>query len=72
MPYFLYRISQEKSLQCLDKFTKYKEARARARELRSAQAEDDRDSIRVIFANNENEAEILLLTPREAPIEGDD
>jgi hypothetical protein len=72
MPYFLYRISQKKNLQCLDKFGKYKEARDRARELRTAQAQDDRDSIRVIFANNENEAEILLLTPREAPVEGDD
>ncbi len=72
MPYFLYRISQNKNLHCLDKYAKYREARDRARVVRSEQAKDDTDAIRVIFANNENEAEILLLTRREAPIEGDD
>ena len=72
MPYFLYRISQDKKLHCLDKYAKYKEARDRARAVRGELAKDDSDTIRVIFANNENEAEILLLTPREAPIEGDD
>ena len=72
MPYFLYRVSQNKELKCLDKYPKYREARDQARAMRNKQAEENSDTIRVIFAKNENEAEILLLTPREAPIEGDD
>ncbi len=72
MPYFIYRISPEKVLHCLDKHEKYRPAREHVRELRKQQEADDKDTIRLIHASNETEAERLLLTPREAPVEGDD
>ena len=72
MPYFIYRISREKQLTCLGKREKYREARDEVRQLRSAQKEGDSDLIRLVHAGTEAEAERLLLTPREAPVEGDD
>ena len=41
-------------------------------ELRAAQPEGTTDTIKMVFAEHQNEAERLLLTPREAPVEGDD
>ncbi|MCB1868187.1 MAG: hypothetical protein KDI43_06535 [Gammaproteobacteria bacterium] len=72
MPYFVYRIEEDKQLQCLDRIEKYKDARNQVRELRSMQTSDDRSLIRLIHAGSEIEAERLLLTSREVPVEGDD
>lgn len=72
MAYFVYRISPEMSLQCLDRFDNYRQARDRVRALRTEQPADDNSTIRLLHAGSETEAERLLLTPREAPVEGDD
>ena len=72
MPYFIYRISTDSQLQCLDKHDGYREARDHVRTLRAEQQNGDTDKVRLIHASNELEAERLLLTPRETPIEGDD
>ncbi len=72
MPYFIYRIGQDKQLTCIDRRDKYREARDEVRRLRGLQESDDTDLIRLIHAGTEAEAERLLLTPREAPVEGDD
>jgi len=72
MPYFVYQISEDKKLQCVDTIEKYREARNRVRDLRGKQAPDDTSLIRLIHASNLSEAERLLLTPRETPVEGDD
>ncbi len=72
MPYFVYRIETENQLECLESHPKYRDARDRARELRANQPEGNQALIRLIHASTEAEAEKLLLTPREAPIEGDD
>ncbi len=72
MPYYVYRVSEDRRLECLDQHAKYREARDKVREIRTGQANDDNALIRLIFASSEVEAERLLLTPREAPIEGDD
>ena len=72
MPYYIYRIPQDKQLECLEKHEKYREARDRVRQLRSALEQDDSALIRLLHAGTEAEAERLLLTPREAPVEGDD
>ncbi|MET0012307.1 MAG: hypothetical protein ABW082_15870 [Sedimenticola sp.] len=72
MPYFIYRIETDKTLEKLESFPKYRDAKNRAKELRANQAEGDIATIKIIFAQNPNEAERLLLTPREAPVEGDD
>ncbi|HHH39892.1 MAG TPA: hypothetical protein ENK50_09995 [Sedimenticola sp.] len=72
MPYFVYRIEVDKQLKCLESHAKYRSARDRVRALRAEQAGDDKAVIRLIHAGTETEAEKLLLTPREAPVEGDD
>lgn len=72
MPYFIYRISQDNELECIDKYEKYREARDQVRNRRTEQGSEDGSLIRLIHANSESEAERLLLTPREAPVEGDD
>jgi len=72
MPYFIFSISPDKQLKCLEQHDKYRPAREQTRNLRATQNADDNDNIRMIFASSESEAERLLLTPREAPIEGDD
>ncbi len=72
MPYYIYRIPQDKQLERLEQHGKYREARDRVRELRAGQESGDSALIRLIHAGSEAEAERLLLTPREAPVEGDD
>ena len=72
MPYFVYRISPEMQLQCLESFDNYRSARGRVRTRRAEQQESDNSTIRLIHAGSETEAERLLLTTREAPVEGDD
>jgi len=72
MPYFVYQITEDKQLQCLDNIVNYKEARNQVRALRVQQKENDSSLIRLIHASSELEAERLLLTPRATPVEGDD
>lgn len=72
MPYFVFRIDAEAQPEYLDKYANYREARDCARQLRSELPAGDTSTYKMIFANNEIEAEKLLTTPREAPVEGDD
>ncbi|MCB1759459.1 MAG: hypothetical protein KDI68_06720 [Gammaproteobacteria bacterium] len=72
MPYFVYQIAEDKQLEMLEKHEKYREARTRVRELRAEQPEGSGELIRLIHAGTQMEAERLLLTPREVPVEGDD
>ncbi|OOZ36228.1 hypothetical protein [Solemya velesiana gill symbiont] len=72
MPYFIYRIETDKTLEQLETFPKYRDAIEKARELRAAQTAGETATVKIIFAQNPTEAERLLLTPREAPVEGDD
>jgi hypothetical protein len=78
MPYFVYYVRQEagktvKSLEYLDVFENYRDARARARKERAelAEAKKDKDC-RMIFAKNQVEAEKLLSAPREERVIGED
>ncbi|MEW8013679.1 MAG: hypothetical protein B0D96_03910 [Candidatus Sedimenticola endophacoides] len=72
MPYFIYRIHTDKRLEPEGSFNSYREAKHQAKALRADQDPDEQTSVRIIFAHNPIEAERLLLTPREAPVEGDD
>lgn len=72
MPYYVYRISKSstgaiKDLHLLDQFEAYKEARTYARQLRS-QATDTLAIIKLIFANDQQEAEQRLSEVREQPV----
>jgi hypothetical protein len=57
-----------KNLEKLEEFASFKEARDRARSLRSDLSNDDSCTIKMIFADNELEAEENLMEKREAPI----
>ncbi|MBI5005889.1 MAG: hypothetical protein HZB95_02065 [Nitrosomonadales bacterium] len=75
MPYFIYRVTEFpiKQLQKLEQFDAYREASARAKQLRAEQAEDSRSLIKMIHAESELHAEDLLNEVREpAPQLGDD
>lgn len=73
MPYYIYKITAGptalvKTLEKLDQCDSFKEAKARARSMRAALNEGDNDQIKVMFADNELEAEEQLMEKREAPI----
>ena len=70
MPYFVYKIKEPRSLEHMETFAKYREARSYVREKREASGSVE--GVRMIFAKNEIEAEKLLLTPREERVIGED
>ena len=72
MPYFIYRVSPQRFLTYLDKFAEYKQARDVARQARQQQGDDDQDTIKVIFAKDSGEAEMLLKARRERQPSEDD
>ena len=71
MPYYIYKIVAGptdllKTLEKIEQFDSFKEARQRARSLRAAMSADD--TVKVMFASSELEAEEKLLEKREQPI----
>ena len=73
MPYFIYKITSGptnlvKSLEKLEEHGTFKEAKTRARAMRAELGKDAPFEIKVMFANNELEAEENLMEKREAPI----
>ncbi|MHB1429174.1 MAG: hypothetical protein ACYC5U_01360 [Rhodocyclaceae bacterium] len=75
MPYYIYRVTQVgpvKQLEKLTQFDKFKEASATAKEMRKTEGLD-RNMIKVVFGENELQAEEALNTVREPePLTGDD
>jgi hypothetical protein len=72
MPYFVYRISPERKLTLIGTFATFKEAKDHARSLRAQQPSDDRNIVRMIFAEDPKKARLLLSDKRTAKAEGDD
>lgn len=75
MAYFIYRITEFplRKLEMVEQHEAYREAKARVKQLREAQAENDPAFIRMIHAESELEAEDLLNQVREPlPQLGDD
>ncbi|WP_455233791.1 hypothetical protein [Thiogranum longum] len=73
MPYYIYKITPGptdllKTLEKLEQYESFKEARNRARSMRSKMAKDDNYIVKVMFADSELEAEEKLMEKREAPI----
>ncbi len=73
MPYFVYKIIEGaaptgKALELQDKFGVYKDARALARAMRAQLEVGDPSIIKIIFAENQDEAEERLTETRDAPI----
>lgn len=72
MPYFVYRVSPKLELTHIDTKDRYQEARALVRSLREQRATDDDADYRLIFAQQQGEAEKLLSTPRDERVIGED
>lgn len=75
MPYYLYRITERpiRMLTKLEQHEFYKEASARAKELRKGEVWGENGRIKMIHAENELQAEELLNEVREPQPElGDD
>ncbi len=75
MPYYIYKVRQNPILQLskLEEYDGFRDASARAKDLRREMALADGSMVKVIFAENELEAEDLLSQVREPQPElGDD
>ena len=73
MPYFIYKITSGsagaiKGLECMDKYDEYKQAKKIIREKRTEFVDDSRTTLKMIFAEDEFEAEQRLSSSRDAPI----
>lgn len=70
MPYFIYKIDKqggENRIEKLDSFHSFKEAKLRVREIR-ASLTSDTVIAKIIFADNQHEAETKLREKRAQPI----
>ena len=65
MPYFVYRITDTRTLEHIETFENYKEAREVARSNRAELGKGSTTTVKIMFAKNQVEAEKLLLAPRE-------
>jgi hypothetical protein len=75
MPFFIYRVTEFpiRQLEKLEQYDVYREASARAKQLRAELAQDSPAFIKMIHAESELHAEDLLNQVREpAPQLGDD
>ena len=72
MPYYVYLIKPPRQLEHLETFTNFKQARELARAQRARLEAAEGASVRMIFANDQIEAEKLLLTPRDERVIGED
>jgi hypothetical protein len=71
MPYFVYKVEQDRSVEHLDTFDDFATAKKLCREQREALTPGDTSTVRMVFAKNTKEAENLLRTPRKpsTPVE---
>ena len=73
MPYYIYKIIAGptdllKTLEKMEQYDSFKEARQRARSLRAGMTGDDNYTVKVMFADSELAAEEKLMEKREQPI----
>lgn len=72
MPYFIYKVYTNKTLEPVDVHDKYRDAKLRTRELRAELTEDADFTYRLIYARHEAEAVRLLTQKREPRPLGED
>ena len=72
MPYYIYRVKPFAQLERLAQFASFSEASATVKSLRATQSADVAGKIKMIFADNELQAQDLLCQVREAPRRGDE
>lgn len=72
MPYYIYQVKPFAQLEKLSEFETFPDASAHAKGLRAQQAADAPGKIKVMFADNELQAEDLLCQVRTPGPKGDD
>lgn len=72
MPYYIYRVKPFAQLERLAAFDTFAEASAQAKTLRATQSAVAPGKIKVMFADDELQAEDLLCQVRDAPLRGDE
>ncbi|NIP71987.1 MAG: hypothetical protein GWO16_02660 [Gammaproteobacteria bacterium] len=72
MPYFVYKVFDNRTLEPVDSFAGYREAKQRVRSLRRALAANADHTFRLIYARSSGEAERLLTQRREPRPSGED
>ncbi len=72
MPYFIYKIFPGKQLEPVTEIEKFQEAKQQARHMREVMSADEDYAVKIIFAKNSIEAQLLLKEQREARPQGDD
>lgn len=72
MPYFVYKVSPKLQLTYIETKDRYQDARTLVRDLRANRPPEDDGEYRLIFANQQGEAEKLLSTPRDERVIGED
>ena len=70
MPYFVFKYQDNKfrSVEHIDTFDVYKDARALLKDLRKKKSPDNPNAYKVVYAEDMLEAEMLILEKRDAPI----
>ena len=73
MPYYIYKIIAGptdllKTLEKIERYDAFKEAKQHARRLRAEMTENDNYTVKVMYADSELEAEEKLMEKREQPI----
>ena len=72
MPYFVYKVFSNKTLEPVDTYDKYREAKLKVRELRGTVSDNEPYTYRMVFARHQTEAERLLTQKREPRPLGED
>jgi hypothetical protein len=72
MPYFVFKVFPNKKLEAITHFETFKHARVHVRELRTQMGTHADYAIKIMFAKNELEAQMLLKEEREYRPLGDD
>ena len=72
MPYFVYKVFSNKTLEPVATYDKYREAKLSVRDLRKDLTRDDEFTFRMVFARHDTEAERLLTQKREPRPLGED
>lgn len=72
MPYFLYKLYPDRKLDYITEHDKFRPAKLEARAMREELPSDAGYQIKVMFAENQKQAELLLKEEREPRPRGDD
>lgn len=65
MPYFIFQVSPQKILSFVEQYEEYRTARKHVRDIRQQQSGDSLDAVRMVYAENQSEAEHLIKARRE-------